>query len=34
MYGTVSRLQAQVNLTIYSANQSETEIECVIDIED
>ncbi len=31
MYGTVSRLQAQVNVTIYSANQSEVEIKCVID---
>jgi clan AA aspartic protease len=31
MYGTVSRLQARINLTIYSANQSEMEIECVID---
>jgi predicted aspartyl protease len=32
MYGTVSRLQARINLTIYSANQSEMEIECVIDV--
>jgi predicted aspartyl protease len=31
MYGTVSGLQARLNLTIYSANQSEIDIECVID---